>query len=90
MYGRCSLDKDGLVLANQGQTLEDYLKKIGKKNDEITFLPDGDNILPVLDAEWFEDDIVGRFHEFLKATFGKPNFEKNLAFCGRMPRQGHP
>ena len=43
-------------------------------------MPDEDNIIPVLDDEWFEDDIVGRFYEFLKATFGKGNFDKNLAF----------
>lgn len=46
----------------------------------ITFLPDDDNIIPVLDNEWFEDDIVGRFYQFLKVTFGKDNFEKNLTF----------
>ncbi len=80
MFGRYSLDKEGLVLANQGETLENYLKKVGKKQEAVAFLPDDDNIIPVLDDEWFEDDIVGRFHEFLKATFGKPNFEKNLAF----------
>jgi len=80
MFGRYSLDKEGLILADQDETLEVYLKKVGKKKDEVTFLPDDDNIIPVLDDEWFEDDIVGRFHEFLKATFGKPNFEKNLAF----------
>jgi hypothetical protein len=80
MLGRYSLDKEGLVLANQGETLQDYLKKVGKKAGEVTFLPDADNIIPVLDDEWFEDDVVGRFHAFLKATFGTANFEKNLAF----------
>jgi hypothetical protein len=44
------------------------------------FLPDDDNIIPVLDADWFEDDITGRFYEFLKVSFGKENFDKNLAF----------
>jgi hypothetical protein len=80
MFGRYSLDKEGLLLANQGETLEDYLKKVGKNKGDITFLPDADNIIPVLDDEWFEDDVVGRFHAFLKATFGTANFEKNLAF----------
>jgi len=46
----------------------------------ITFLPDEDNIIPILDDEWFEDDIVFRFHEFLKASFGEANFQQNLAF----------
>jgi hypothetical protein len=86
MFGRYSLDKQGLVLANQGETLEDYLDKLQKSNskfqtlDDLTFVPDDDNVIPILDNEWFEDDIVNRFYAFLKATFGKPNFDKNLAF----------
>ncbi|MCG2587770.1 BREX-1 system adenine-specific DNA-methyltransferase PglX [Rhodohalobacter sulfatireducens] len=80
MFGRYSLDKDGLILANQGETLEDYLKKVEKSKAEATFLPDDDNIIPVLDDEWFEDDIVFRFHEFLKTSFGEEHFQKNLAF----------
>lgn len=80
IFGRYSLDKEGLILANEGETLEEYLEKIGKREAEVTFLPDDDNIIPVLDDEWFEDDIVGRFYEFLKASFGKENFDKNLAF----------
>lgn len=80
MFGRYSLDKEGLILANQGETLEDYLKAVGSSEDKVSFLPDDDNIIPVLDDEWFEDDIVGRFYEFLKVTFGESQFEKNLAF----------
>ena len=80
MFGRYSLDKEGLILANQGETLENYLTKVDKSLEEVSFLPDDDNIIPILDDEWFEDDIVNRFNEFLKVTFGKPNFEKNLAF----------
>lgn len=84
MFGRYSLDKEGLILANQGETLEDYLQKVGLQTPTSggwgAYLPDADNIIPVLDEEWFEDDIVSRFNEFLKASFGKENFEKNLAF----------
>lgn len=80
MFGRYSLDKEGLILANQGETLEDYLTKVGKLESELSFVPDGDNIIPVLDDEWFEDDIVGRFYAFLKASFGTANFDKNLTF----------
>ncbi|MDB4655545.1 BREX-1 system adenine-specific DNA-methyltransferase PglX [Flavobacteriales bacterium] len=80
MFGRYSLAKEGLILANHGETLEDYLKKVEKSEAEVQFLPDDDNIIPILDDEWFEDDIVGRFYEFLKVTFGEANFEKNLAF----------
>ncbi|MFA5228878.1 MAG: BREX-1 system adenine-specific DNA-methyltransferase PglX [Candidatus Paceibacterota bacterium] len=80
MFGRYSLDKEGLILANQGETLQDYLEKVGKKEEELTFVPDRDNIIPVLDDEWFRDDIVERFHTFLKASFGEQNFRKNLDF----------
>jgi type II restriction/modification system DNA methylase subunit YeeA len=80
MFGRYSLDKEGLIFANQGETLEDYLTKVAKSKAELSFLPDVDNIIPVLDDEWFEDDIVGRFYAFLKASFGTANFDKNLAF----------
>jgi hypothetical protein len=80
MFGRYSLDKDGLILANQGEILEDYLKNVALTKDQLSFAPDEDNIIPVLDDEWFEDDITGRFYAFLKASFGTANFDKNLAF----------
>ena len=80
MFGRYSLDKEGLILANQGETLEEYLAKVEKSKDQLSFTPDDDNIIPVLDDEWFEDDITGRFYAFLKASFGTANFDKNLAF----------
>lgn len=80
MFGRYSLDKKGLILANQGEILADYLHKIEKTKNECNFLPDEDNIIPILDGDWFEDDIVGRFYHFLKVTFGEKNFNKNLAF----------
>lgn len=80
MFGRYSLDKPGLILANQGETLQDYLCNIGLKLEELSFVPDEDNIIPVLDNEWFEDDIIERFYAFLKASFGEANFSKNLSF----------
>lgn len=80
MFGRYSLDKKGLILANVGETLQDYLYKIDKTANESSFLPDEDNIIPVLDDEWFEDDITGRFYQFLKVSFGEKNFNKNLSF----------
>ena len=76
MLGRYSLDKEGLVLANTGEKLEDYLRKV----PEPSFIPDEDNVIPVLKGEWFEDDITERFKDFLKITFGVENFEENLAF----------
>jgi hypothetical protein len=80
MFGRYSLEKEGLILANQGETLKDYLTKVSKNKEELSFIPDEDNVIPVLDDEWFEDDIVARFHSFLKASFGEKEFQKNLAF----------
>jgi len=80
MLGRYSLDKEGMILANQGETLEGYLHKMEKSINEITFLPDKDNIIPILEADWFEDDIVSKFCQFLKVTLGDKNFSKNLAF----------
>jgi hypothetical protein len=80
MFGRYSLDKEGLILANQGETLKDYLERVSKSKDLLTFIPDEDNVIPVLDDEWFEDDIVARFYAFLKASFGESQFQKNLAF----------
>ena len=80
MFGRYSIDKEGLILANQGETFEDYLLKVEISDVKASFVPDEDNIIPILDDEWFEDDIVGRFYAFLKASFGKENFDKNLAF----------
>jgi type II restriction/modification system DNA methylase subunit YeeA len=85
MFGRYSLDMPGLILANQGETLADYFTKVFNQQSlpdwaQEAFLPDADNIIPILDEEWFEDDIVTRFNAFLKASFGKENFDKNLAF----------
>lgn len=76
MFGRYSLDKPGLILANQGENLQDYLNQISSPS----FLPDDDNIIPVLDGEWFTDDIVGRFNEFLKVAFGEEHFGENLRY----------
>lgn len=76
MLGRYSLDEPGLILADQGATLADYLVKVPKP----TFMPDSDNVLPVVDGDWFQDDIVARFRQFLRAAFGEQHFEENLRF----------
>lgn len=80
MFGRFALEEPGLILSNQGDTIEDYLGMVGKGTAKVRFLPDADNIIPVLDDEWFKDDVVGRFYTFLRSTFGDANFDKNLAF----------
>ena len=78
MFGRYSLDEPGLILANQGETLADYLARI----PEPTFMPDDDNVIPMIDFEgdWFEDDISERFKQFLRVTFGDEHYAENLAF----------
>lgn len=76
MFGRYSLDAPGLILANQGEGGEDYLARV----PEPTFAPDRDNVIPVLDADWFADDIVTRTRDFLRVTFGEAKFRENLAF----------
>ena len=43
-------------------------------------MPDADNVIPVLDGDWFADDIAERFRQFLRVTFGEEHFEENLAF----------
>jgi len=79
MFGRYSLDAPGLILANQGETLADYLARV----PDTSFLPDEDNVIPVLSEEfenWFPDDIADRFRKFLRVTFGDTHFRENLAF----------
>ena len=76
MFGRYALDKPGLILANQGETIQDYLKAI----PEPVFPADENNVIPVLDGNWFRDDIAERFCQFLRIAFGKEHFEDNLRF----------
>jgi hypothetical protein len=76
MFGRYSLDQPGLILADQGSTLRDYLTKVSTP----TFKPDDDNVIPIVDGDWFEDDIVERLRQFLRVTFGEKYFEENLHF----------
>lgn len=70
MFGRYSLDVDGLAYAG-GEWDESRYK---------TFLPDEDNCIPVTDEEYFKDDIVGRFVEFVRTVYGSDTLEENLDF----------
>lgn len=76
MFGRYSLDKPGLILANQGDTIEQYLEQI----PEPSFTPDKNNVIPILDNGWFSDDIVERFRKFIKVAFGEAQYESNMQF----------
>lgn len=128
MMGRYSLEKPGLILADQASTIADYWEKLGKlgirdeelgmRNEELgigggceferrkgephssslipnsssalipnpsshiphSFSPDDDGIIPVLDNDWFADDIVTQFKAFVKAAFGEKHFFENMAW----------
>ena len=79
MFGRYSLNVDGLVLADQGATVDDYLAKM-PNSDHVTFMPDSDNVLPITDDEYFDDDIVRYFIDFVRTVYGEETLEQNLAF----------
>lgn len=79
MFGRYSLDVDGLVLANQGDGIAEYLAKMPDP-EHVTFMPDKDAILPITDSEYFQDDIVARFVEFVRVAYGDDTLEENLQF----------
>lgn len=70
MFGRYSLDVDGLAYAGGDWDASKYK----------TFIPDKDNIIPITDDEYFTDDIVGRFVEFVKVVYGADTLEENLKF----------
>lgn len=79
MFGRYSLDVDGLVLADQAATVDDYLAKMPDPA-HVTFRPDSDNVLPITDDECFDDDIVRYFIDFVRTVYGEETLEQNLAF----------
>ena len=79
MFGRYSLDVEGLVLADAGDTVEDYLTKMPDP-EHVTFLPDADNVLPITDDEYFQDDIVTRLVDFVRTVYGEETLNDNLAF----------
>ena len=70
MFGRYSMDVEGLAYA--GGEWDDSKYK--------TILPDSDNIIPICDDEYFDDDIVGRFVDFVRKVYGEDTLEENLKF----------
>ena len=81
MFGRYSLDADETILADKDATISDYLDKVaGGDASRVSFMPDADNVLPITDDEYFDDDIVGRFVEFMRAAYGAETLEENLRF----------
>lgn len=73
MFGRYSLDVDGLAYAGGQWDNSKY----------SSFIPDIDNCIPITDEEYFEDDIVGRFVEFVRVVYGKDKLEENLDFIAK-------
>ena len=73
MFGRYSLDEEGLAFA--GGEFD--------KNKYIKFIPDEDNCIPITDSEYFSDDIVTRFVEFVKTVYGEETLEENLKFIAQ-------
>ncbi len=73
MFGRYSLNKEGLAYAG------------GEWDESIysTFAPDRDNIIPICDEEYFSDDIVSRFCEWVKIVYGEKSLETNLDFIAK-------
>lgn len=70
MFGRYSLDVDGLAYAGGEWDASKYK----------TIVPDSDNIIPICDDEYFDDDITGRFVEFVRKVYGDDTLEENLKF----------
>lgn len=114
MFGRYSLDKEGLIFAG-GNFDKTYWKYKGeaalnldgslpsggsyagislanlhyaaiRDNDDynkatkLKYEPDIDDIIPICDEDYFEDDIVTRFVEFVKCAYGEDTLEENLQF----------
>ena len=93
MFGRYSLAVEGLVYA--GGEWPPLDKAIGVRerlhpeadpnicswmDSYGEFCPDIDNIIPICDDEYFKDDIVGRFIEFVKTVYGEETLDENLKF----------
>ena len=70
MFGRYSLDVDGIAYAGGEWDSSKY----------VSFAADKDNIIPICDDEYFADDIVDRFIEFVKTVYGAETLEENLKF----------
>ena len=81
MFGRYSLDVDGLAYAGGEWDASKY----------TSFAVDKDNVIPICDDEYFEDDIVGLFVEFVKTVYGADTLDENLKFIAEaLDGKGQP
>lgn len=92
MFGRYSIYEDGLMYAGgewDYNKYEDAAWRADEKTETLEFyqntyfMPDEDNIIPISDEEYFSDDIVGRFVEFVETVYGKDTLEENLDFIAQ-------
>lgn len=92
MFGRYSIYEDGLMYAGGEWDYNKYedaaWRAVGKPEtlefyQNTYFMPDEDNIIPITDEEYFSDDIVGRFVEFVETVYGKDTLEENLDFIAQ-------
>jgi hypothetical protein len=75
MFGRYTLDEDGLVVGNLGQEIP----------KDTTYGIDDDNIIPIVDeSDYFSDDMTDRFTEFVRTTFGSEKLQQNIAFIEKV------
>ena len=70
MFGRYSVDVEGLCYAGGEWDASKYK----------TIIPDADNIIPICDDDYFDDDIVGKFVDFVRKVYGEETLEENLRF----------
>ena len=70
MFGRYSVDVEGLCYAGGEWDASKYK----------TIIPDNDNIIPICDDDYFDDDIVGKFVDFVRKVYGEETLEQNLRF----------
>ena len=70
LFGRYSLDVEGLAYAGGEWDSSKYQ----------TIIPDADNILPICDDDYFEDDLTGKFADFVRVVYGEDTLEENLKF----------
>jgi hypothetical protein len=83
MFGRYSLDCEGLAYAGGDRSGASRHPSTGGELDwdkYASFQPDRDNILPICDDEYFDDDVTGRFVQFVKTVYGADTLEENLTF----------
>lgn len=82
IFGRYSHYTEGLLYAGgdwDAAVAKLQSEELGVRNEEL-FLPDGDNILPICDDEYFDDDLANKIFKWVEIVYGKETLEENLRF----------